>query len=70
MLIVRDTRTGEAVTWGTDHQLMREIAASNPNYVTMNDLGAARYYCHVVREGQGWIHPYDRDAMHYTRIKP
>ncbi len=68
MLIVRDTRTGVAVTWGTDHEQMRQHAATSPYYVAVNDLGATRYYCHVERQGLAWVHPYDLDAQRHAEI--
>lgn len=70
MLIVRDTRTGVAVSWGTDHARMHEIAATNPAFETAPDFGATRYYCHVVRQGLAWVHPYDLDAQLHAQIKP
>jgi hypothetical protein len=70
MRIVRDTRTGKAVSWGTDHERMREIAATDDNFETAPDLGASRFYCHVERQGMAWEHPYDRDARLYAEIKP
>lgn len=70
MLIVRDRRDGRAVSWGTDHWRMHEIAASDTNLETVPDLGASRYYCHVDRQGLAWVHPYDLDAQREAEIKP
>lgn len=70
MLIVRDRRDGRAVSWGTDHHRMREIAATDPAFETTPDLGATWYYCHVERQGLAWIHPYDLDAQREAEIKP
>jgi hypothetical protein len=70
MLIVRDRRDGHAVSWGTDHDRMREIAATDPSFEAVSDLGASRYYCHVQRQGMAWVHPYDQDAQRYAEIKP
>lgn len=70
MLIVRDRRDGHAVSWGTDHHRMREIAGQDPNYEAVTDLNAGRYYWHVEREGMAWEHPYDRDAQLHAEIKP
>jgi hypothetical protein len=71
MLVVRDRRDGHAVTWGTDHHHMREIADSDPNLVAMPDLTASTtYYWHVEREGMSWVHPYDLDAQREAEIKP
>ena len=70
MLIVRDRRDGRAVSWGTDHDRMHEIAATDPNFETVSDLGANRYYCHVERQGMAWVHPYDLSAQQEAEIKP
>jgi hypothetical protein len=72
MLVVRDrSRGGVAVSWGTDHHRMREIADSNPNYEAVTDLTASTtYYWHVEREGMSWEHPYDRSARLEAEIKP
>lgn len=71
MLIVRDrSRGGVVVSWGTDHERMREIAATNPAFETTSDLGAAWHYWHVVRKGLGWVHPYDLSAQREAEIKP
>lgn len=71
MLIVRDrSRNGRAVSWGTDHQRMREIAATNPDFEVRPDLGAAWHYCHVEKQGMDWVHPYDLDARQHAEIKP
>jgi hypothetical protein len=71
MLVVRDrSRNGKAVSWGTDHVRMREIEALDRNFEAVPDFGAARYYCHVKRQGLAWEHPYDRDARLYAEIKP
>lgn len=68
MLIVRDSRTGKAVSWGTDHHRMNEIAATDPHYVTMPDIAANNYYWYVERQGMGWVHPYDLDAREHAEI--
>lgn len=70
MLIVRDRRDGRAVSWGTDHYRMREIAASNPNFETVADRAASRYYWNVERDGMAWVHPYDLSAQQEAEIKP
>jgi hypothetical protein len=70
MLIVRDRRDGRAVSWGTDHERMRQIAASDPDFETAPDFGASRYYCHVERQGMAWVHPYDLSAQQEAEIKP
>jgi hypothetical protein len=70
MLIVRDRRDGHAVSWGTDHHRMREIAASDENFETSPDLSASRYYWHVERQGLGRVHPYDLSAQQEAEIKP
>ena len=71
MLIVRDrSRNGRAVSWGTDHERMHEIARTNPAFETVPDFGANRYYCHVERRGLNWVHPYDLDAQLHAEIKP
>ena len=70
MLIVRDTRTGRAVSWGTDHPRMHEIAAMDPAFETVPDVAASRYYWNVERQGMGWVHPYDLDAQREAEIKP
>jgi hypothetical protein len=71
MLVVRDrSRNGRAVSWGTDHHRMREIAATNPTFEAVPDFGANRFYCHVEREGMAWVHPYDLDAQREAEIKP
>ena len=71
MLIVRDTRDGRAVSWGTNHDRMREIAATNPDrFELVPDIAASRYYWHINREGMAWVHPYDLDAQQYAEIKP
>jgi len=70
MLIVCDTHDGRAVSWGTDHDRMREIAATNPAFETVPDIAASRYYCHVQREGMAWVHPYDLSAQLEAEIKP
>lgn len=71
MLVVRDrSRNGIAVSWGTDHQRMREIAATNPAFEVWPDLGAAWFYCHVKPQGLDWVHPYDLSAQLDAEIKP
>lgn len=71
MLIVRDrSRNGVAVSWGTDHHRMREIADTNPAFEVVSDIAASRYYWHVERQGMAWVHPYDLDAQREAEIKP
>jgi hypothetical protein len=72
MLVVRDrSRNGRAVSWGTDHHRMREIAAMSPDYEAVTDLTASTsYYWHVEREGMAWVHPYGLDAQREAEIKP
>jgi hypothetical protein len=72
MLIVRDRRDGHAVTWGTDHDHMRKIANSDPNFYAIEDRAASSYYCHVQRPtmNAAWVHPYDLDAQREAEIKP
>lgn len=70
MLIVRDTRTGQAVSWGTDHQLMHDIAAGNPHYEAVEDRAAPSYYCNLPKLRLGQVHPYDLDAQREAEIKP
>lgn len=70
MLIVRDRRDGRAVSWGTDHHRMHEIAATSPYFEVWPDHGATWHYWHVTREGLGWVHPYDADAQREAEIKP
>jgi len=72
MLIVRDCRDGHAVTWGTDHHRMKQIAATNPHWRTVEDMAASAYYCHVDRPtmSASWVHPYDLDAQREAEIKP
>ena len=70
MLIVRDRRDGRAVSWGTDHHRMHEIAAIDPAFETWPDLGAAWFYCNVEKQGMDWVHPYDLSAQLEAEIKP
>jgi len=73
MLIVRDgSRGGKAVSWGTDHHRMHEIADSDPNLYAIADMAASAYYCHVDRPtmSASWVHPYDLDAQLHAEIKP
>ena len=70
MLIVRDRRDGRAVSWGTDHDRMREIAAADSAFETWPDLGAAWFYCNVEKQGMDWVHPYDLSAQLEAEIKP
>lgn len=72
MLIVRDRRDGRAVSWGTDHERMQEIAATNPDFYAIEDMAASSYYCHVQRPAMNahWVHPYDLDAAEHAEIKP
>ncbi len=70
MLIVRDTRTGVAVSWGTDHHRMHEIADADPNLVAVEDRAASRYYCNLPNLRLGEVHPYDLDAQREALIKP
>lgn len=70
MMTVRDTRTGEAVSWGTDHTRMHEIAATDPSFEAVEDRAASRYYWYLGKRPMGSVHPYDRDAQLHARIKP
>jgi len=71
MLIVRDgSRGGKAVSWGTDHHRMHEIAAGRPEFYTVPDRAASSYYWHVERQGMAWVHPYDLSAQQEAEIKP
>ncbi|GHH57631.1 hypothetical protein [Lentzea cavernae] len=70
MLIVRDRRDGQAVSWGTDYRRMEEIAAGDPEFELWPDRGATRFYCHVERGGLAWVHPYDLSAQLEAEIKP
>lgn len=71
MYVVRDnSRRGKAVTWGTDHGRLKEIAESNPDYELWPDLGAKWHYWYVDRKGLNWVNPYDLDAATYAEIKP
>jgi hypothetical protein len=72
MLIVRDRRDGHAVSWGTDHDHMREIAQRSPHFYAIEDRAASAYYCHVQRPvmSAAWVHPYDLSAQEEAEIKP
>jgi hypothetical protein len=70
MMVVRNRHDGRPLTWGTDHRRMQEIAASNPDYVAVEDRAAPSYYCHVPRLRMGQVHPYDLSAQKYAEIKP
>lgn len=70
MLIVRDRRDGRAVSWGTDHERMRQIAASSPHYEAVEDGAASSYYCNLPKLRLGEVHPYDLSAQLEAEIKP
>lgn len=70
MMTVRDTRTGRAVSWGTDHQRMHEIAATRPHLVAVEDRAASRFYWYLGKLPMGAVHPYDLEAQRYAEIKP
>jgi hypothetical protein len=70
MLIVRDRRDGRAVSWGTDHERMRQIAARNDSFYAVEDRAASLYYCNLPKLRMGQIHPYDLSAQQEAEIKP
>ncbi len=70
MLIVRDRRDGHAVSWGTDHQRMKEIAALSDDFYAIEDRAASRYYCHLPKLRMGETHPYDLSAQLEAEVKP